>query len=188
MIGVLLAGLLAAQDLPAARPCTEAELTALTAEASAPYVLRCQARLSGRAILRPVLIQGAEASGAAIIDVHSALSWFAVAGGYSASKAALWSATNSLRLELAPQGVHVLGLHVGYVDTPMSRTVTPEDAQMLMEFTPLGRRAEPEEMAPMFVFLASDESSYVNGHALVVDGGLSSSHPFNNQSYGRTAI
>ncbi|MCM6763620.1 SDR family oxidoreductase [Rathayibacter sp. ZW T2_19] len=62
----------------------------------------------------------AEAPGAAIVDVHSALSWFAVAGGYSASKAALWSATNSLRLELAPQGVHVLGLHVGYVDTPMA--------------------------------------------------------------------
>ncbi|MWV57709.1 SDR family oxidoreductase [Rathayibacter sp. VKM Ac-2754] len=62
----------------------------------------------------------ATADGAAIVDVHSALSWFAVAGGYSASKAALWSATNSLRLELAPQGVHVLGLHVGYVDTPMA--------------------------------------------------------------------
>ncbi|SMH28423.1 Short-chain dehydrogenase [Rathayibacter oskolensis] len=64
-----------------------------------------------------------EADGAAIVDVHSALSWFAVAGGYSASKAALWSATNSLRLELAPQGVHVLGLHVGYVDTPMAAGV-----------------------------------------------------------------
>lgn len=57
---------------------------------------------------------------AAIIDVHSALSWYAVAGIYSATKAALWSATNSLRLELAPAGVHVVGVHVGYVDTPMA--------------------------------------------------------------------
>jgi len=58
--------------------------------------------------------------GAAVIDIHSALSWYAVAGIYSATKAALWSATNSLRLELAPAGVHVVGVHVGYVDTAMA--------------------------------------------------------------------
>lgn len=55
-----------------------------------------------------------------LIDIHSALSWWAVAGIYSATKAALWSATNSLRLELAPRGVHVVGVHVGWVDTAMS--------------------------------------------------------------------
>ncbi|GAA4624394.1 SDR family oxidoreductase [Cellulomonas oligotrophica] len=60
------------------------------------------------------------AQDAAIVDVHSAMSWYAVAGIYSATKAALWSATNSLRLELAPQGVHVVGVHVGWVDTAMA--------------------------------------------------------------------
>lgn len=60
----------------------------------------------------------------AVIDIHSALSWYAVAGIYSATKAALWSATNSLRLELAPRGVHVVGVHVGYVDTPMAAHTT----------------------------------------------------------------
>jgi NAD(P)-dependent dehydrogenase (short-subunit alcohol dehydrogenase family) len=69
----------------------------------------------------PVLATRAEP---AIIDVHSALSWYAVGGVYSATKAALWSATNSLRLELDPQGVHVVGVHVGYVDTPMAAHVT----------------------------------------------------------------
>ncbi|WP_317230424.1 SDR family oxidoreductase [Clavibacter sp. MX14-G9D] len=64
------------------------------------------------------------AEGAALIDIHSALSWYAVAGAYSASKAALWSATNSFRLELAPAGVHVVGVHVGYVDTAMAAGVT----------------------------------------------------------------
>ncbi|SDN85195.1 Short-chain dehydrogenase [Klenkia soli] len=64
------------------------------------------------------------AEGAALVDVHSALSWYAVAGIYSATKAALWSATNSLRLELQPAGVHVLGVHVGYVDTPMAEHAT----------------------------------------------------------------
>jgi NAD(P)-dependent dehydrogenase (short-subunit alcohol dehydrogenase family) len=63
-------------------------------------------------------------AGAAIIDIHSALAWYAVGGIYSATKAALWSATNSLRLELAPVGVHVVGVHVGYVDTAMAEHVT----------------------------------------------------------------
>lgn len=61
---------------------------------------------------------------AAVIDIHSAMSWFAVGGIYSATKAALWSATNSLRLELAPQGVHVVRVHVGYVDTAMAAHTT----------------------------------------------------------------
>lgn len=58
--------------------------------------------------------------GATIIDIHSAMAWYAVGGIYSATKAALWSATNSLRLELVPAGVHVVGVHVGYVDTAMA--------------------------------------------------------------------
>ena len=57
--------------------------------------------------------------GGALVDVASVLSWLAIAGGYSASKAALWSLTNSLRLELAPQGTQVVGAHLGYTDTPM---------------------------------------------------------------------
>ncbi|MCX5316953.1 SDR family oxidoreductase [Streptomyces sp. NBC_00154] len=64
-----------------------------------------------------------------IIDIHSALSWWAVAGIYSATKAALWSSTNSLRLELAPEGVHVVGVHVGYVDTPMAAHATDSKTQ-----------------------------------------------------------
>ena len=66
----------------------------------------------------------AHGGGTAIVDIHSALSWFAVAGIYSATKAALWSATNSLRLELQPAGVQVVGVHVGYVDTAMAAGVT----------------------------------------------------------------
>ncbi|MEU4813234.1 SDR family oxidoreductase [Nocardia fluminea] len=55
-----------------------------------------------------------------LVDVHSVASWYGFGGVYSASKAALWSATNSLRLELAPHGVHVTGVHMGYVDTAMA--------------------------------------------------------------------
>jgi NAD(P)-dependent dehydrogenase (short-subunit alcohol dehydrogenase family) len=61
--------------------------------------------------------------GGALVDVHSVLSWLALAGGYSASKAAFWSITNSLRVELAPQGTQVVGAHLGYTDTPMIATL-----------------------------------------------------------------
>lgn len=57
--------------------------------------------------------------GGGIISMHSALSWYAV-GSYSVSKAALWSATDSARVELAPRGIHVVGVHVGWVDTDMA--------------------------------------------------------------------
>ena len=69
----------------------------------------------------PVL---ARAGGGALVDIHSALSWIAGAGAYGASKAALWSATNSLRLELEPQGTQVVGVHLGYADTDMTASVT----------------------------------------------------------------
>lgn len=60
------------------------------------------------------------ADGAVLVDMHSVASWLASGGPYSASKAAFWSATNSLRVELAPHGVLVTGVHVGYVDTAMA--------------------------------------------------------------------
>jgi NAD(P)-dependent dehydrogenase (short-subunit alcohol dehydrogenase family) len=60
--------------------------------------------------------------GGAVLNVLSVLSWFALAeaGAYSAAKAAAWSLTNSLRVDLGPQGTLVSGLHVGYMDTDMA--------------------------------------------------------------------
>ena len=62
--------------------------------------------------------------GGVLVDIHSALSWIAGAGAYGASKAALWSATNSLRLELSGQGTQVVGVHLGYADTDLTAGVT----------------------------------------------------------------
>lgn len=66
--------------------------------------------------------------GGALVDVHSVLSWIALGAGYSASKAAFWSLTNSLRLELAPQGTQVVGAHLGYTDTGMTADLDVEKA------------------------------------------------------------
>ncbi|MFG1949361.1 SDR family oxidoreductase [Nonomuraea sp. NPDC048826] len=57
--------------------------------------------------------------GGALVDIHSILSWGAGAAAYGASKAAFWSITNSLRVELAPQGTQVVGVHLGFADTDM---------------------------------------------------------------------
>jgi NAD(P)-dependent dehydrogenase (short-subunit alcohol dehydrogenase family) len=57
--------------------------------------------------------------GGAIVNVHSVLSWVGGSGAYGASKAAIWSITNSLRTELAPQNTQVVGVHVGFIDTEM---------------------------------------------------------------------
>lgn len=68
-------------------------------------------------VFAPVL---AANGGGALVDVHSALSWLGRGGAYAATKAAFWSLTNSLRLELRAQGTQVLGAHLGYTDTPMT--------------------------------------------------------------------
>ncbi|MEC3975126.1 SDR family oxidoreductase [Amycolatopsis sp. H20-H5] len=57
--------------------------------------------------------------GGALVNIHSVLSWAAGSGSYGASKAAVWSLTNSLRIELAGQGTQVVGVHLGYTDTDM---------------------------------------------------------------------
>lgn len=63
------------------------------------------------------------ASGGSLLNVLSVLSWLGVGDAYSASKAALWQATNTQRITLLPYGVHVAALHLGYADTPMTRDV-----------------------------------------------------------------
>ncbi|MBO0843423.1 MAG: SDR family oxidoreductase [Nocardioides sp.] len=64
------------------------------------------------------------ASRGTLLNVLSVLSWLGIGESYSATKAALWSATNTQRIALAPDGVHVAALHLGYTDTPMARAVT----------------------------------------------------------------
>ena len=61
--------------------------------------------------------------GGALVDIHSALTWAAGAGAYGATKAAFWSITNSLRVELAPQGTLVTGVHLGFTDTDLIRHI-----------------------------------------------------------------
>lgn len=90
---------------------------------------------------------------------------------YNASKAALLALVRTMALELAPH-VRVNAVCPGYVLTPMQRAeYTPEMLAAVNSRLPLGRHADPEEIAGLFAFLASDEAAYITGAAIPIDGG-----------------
>lgn len=91
---------------------------------------------------------------------------------YAATKAGVIAMTKTWARELGRKGVRVNAIAPGYTMTEMMSTVPEKVLAMMAEKTPVGRLAQPEEIAAAFAFLASDDSSYVNGHVLSVDGGL----------------
>jgi NAD(P)-dependent dehydrogenase (short-subunit alcohol dehydrogenase family) len=115
-----------------------------------------------------------ERGGGAIVNVSSVWGWSGVANNvaYQTAKGAAVMLSKNAGVTYAPHNIRVNCLLPGYIDTPMSRGVTPEEAAMLVDFTPLGRRAEPHEVAPMIAFLASDEASFVAAGNYMVDGGM----------------
>jgi NAD(P)-dependent dehydrogenase (short-subunit alcohol dehydrogenase family) len=94
---------------------------------------------------------------------------------YAASKGGVLLLTKSLARDLGPKGIRVNGIAPGGTDTPRMletiRTLGLTEEQLVGR-VPLGRRAAAEEVAAVAAFLASDDASYVQGHMLVVDGGM----------------
>jgi len=92
---------------------------------------------------------------------------------YNASKAAVIHLTRSLAGEWAARGVRVNAIAPGYTATPLTKMGMSNEAwsRVWLSETPMGRVAEPHEMAAAVLYLSSDASSFVTGHSLVVDGG-----------------
>ena len=137
----------------------------------------------------------AERGGGAIVMTASVAGIRSGAGSpaYSASKAGVINLAMVSAQQLSGSNVRVNAICPGLTETGMTRPTfdyAREAGKMdrVGRLNPLRRGAQPEELAKVALFLASDDASYVNGQAIAVDGGLSSSHPVTKQEYGRTAV
>lgn len=119
--------------------------------------------------------------GGSIINASSVegLAGMASLTAYTATKFAIRGMTKAAAMELGPKGIRVNSVHPGMIDTPMTR---PHGGDAAMEFgaskVPLRRVGFPDDIAPLYVFLASDEASYINGAEIAIDGGVTATHAF----------
>ncbi|MEZ0481370.1 SDR family NAD(P)-dependent oxidoreductase [Planococcus sp. SSTMD024] len=111
-----------------------------------------------------------EIGGGVIVNTASMYGWVGSPGSaaYNAAKGGVVNLTRSLGLEYADQNIRVNALCPGFIDTPI---IPEESKDILKEMTPMKRLGQSEEMAKAVLFLASDDSSFMTGSSLVVDGG-----------------
>ena len=123
-----------------------------------------------------------EAGGGSVINTASFVAVMGAATSqisYTASKGGVLALSRELGVEFARRGVRVNALCPGPVNTPLLQELyakDPEQAQRRLVHVPMGRFAEPRELAQGALFLASDDSSFVTGSTFLVDGGLSAAY------------
>ena len=109
-----------------------------------------------------------------IINMSSvaALGGIELASHYGAAKGGILSFTRSVAREVASRNIRVNAICPGFIDTPMTQSMSPLMKTVVVSRTPLGRTAEPREVATTALFLASDDSSFFTGQWLSPNGGL----------------
>jgi NAD(P)-dependent dehydrogenase (short-subunit alcohol dehydrogenase family) len=121
----------------------------------------------------PAMRQGGGGSIVNVVSIY-AMVGDTIATLYGAAKGAVRALTRTAAVQYAAEGIRVNSVFPGFVETPMTRDLhaKPEAKRHRLDLTPLGRLAVPEDIAWGILFLASDESSYMTGSELVIDGGL----------------
>jgi 3-oxoacyl-[acyl-carrier protein] reductase len=123
-----------------------------------------------RAFLKPLV----KARKGSVVNVTSVIGQTGNAGqaNYAASKAGTEAFSKSVALEVASRGIRVNCVAPGFIKTEMTDVLTEDQKNMVLSKIPLGRIAEPDEVASAVAFLLSDESRYITGHTLSVNGGM----------------
>lgn len=117
-----------------------------------------------------------QGSGGVIVNTGSIHSHVGMPGltAYSAAKGGVKLLTQTLAAKYTKDGIRVNAICPGYIDTPLISFAQGDYRQKLIDLHPIGRLGKPEEVAKAVLFLASDESSFVSGASLLVDGGYTS--------------
>jgi 3-oxoacyl-[acyl-carrier protein] reductase len=123
-----------------------------------------------RAVTRPMMKKraGAIVNVSSVVGVHG--NWGQT--NYAASKAGIIGFTKSLARELGSRGIRANVVAPGYVKTQLTEVLPEEATKAMVDNTPLGRVAEPQDIAGTVRFLASDDASFITGEVVLVDGGL----------------
>ncbi|MEV6947565.1 SDR family oxidoreductase [Streptomyces sp. NPDC051172] len=114
-------------------------------------------------------------AGASIVNIGSSAALTAhYPVAYTAAKWALRGLSKTAAMELGPRGIRVNTIHPGFIETEMTASATPAFREANLRLTPLGRTGTVDDITPLVTFLLSDESAFITGAEIPVDGGLTS--------------
>ena len=139
------------------------------------FAINAKGALFGMKHAIPLMRKGGGGSIVNVVSIYTVIG-DVLGSAYAAGKGALRSLTRMAAVQYAAENIRVNGVFPGFVETGMTRELhsKPENRDHRIALTPLGRLAMPEDIAHGIVYLASDESSYMTGTELVIDGGISS--------------
>ena len=123
-----------------------------------------------KAVVRPMM----KARKGRIVNIASVVGLMGNAGqaNYAASKGGVVALTKTCAREFASRNILVNAVAPGFIRTRMTDALTEEQKKKLLELIPLGRLGEPDDVAKVVLFLCSEESSYITGHVVSVNGGM----------------